>query len=310
MFDVTIQQLRVLREVASCGTMAAAAESLGYTPSAISQQIAALERAVGAEVFERIGRRVALTDTGRRLVGHADVLMAGLEQAEADLERSRHEPSGVFTVGVFESLALTVLGPMLTELVGRYPLLEVHSREYLPEDFAAEVQRGALDAAFVVDYPHDRIPHPAGIDDVLLLTERFSLVAPKGHPLAPGPVALTDLVDVPMIAPPSSVGCGRCIEAACHAAGFRPNVRHEIDDYPSSMQLVAYGLGVALMPGLALVEVIPGVEVVELADPLEREVRIIHRRSSRGRPALDAFLAVAAEVADRFDQPDRLRVVG
>ncbi len=297
MFDVTIQQLRVLREVASEGTMSAAADSLGYTPSAISQQVAGLERAIGQEVFERIGRTVRLNDVGRRLITHAEELLAGLERAEVDLEQAAVEPRGVFTVGVFESFSLTLLGPLLKLLAKRHPKLEVHSREYILEDAPMEVHHGVTDLALVVDYPHARHSTLPNLESTLLFTERFSLVVPSGHRLASGPVSLDDLRQEPLIGPPSSVACGRCVELACRSAGFEPIVRHQIDDYPSATRLVADGHGVSLLPRLALVDLGPGVEIVDLVEPVEREVRMVYRTSSQGRPTLEAVLSAAHEVA-------------
>jgi DNA-binding transcriptional LysR family regulator len=200
-------------------------------------------------------------------------------------------------------MTLSILGPMLTVLADRHPGLEVHTREALPEFFPDRVQRGALDAAFLIDYPHSQIAIPVGLGDVLLLTERFSAVVPADHALAEGPVTLADLASEPLIGPPPEVQCGQCVVAAFANAGQRPHIRHQIDDYPSSIRLVAQGHGVSLVPRLALVDLPDGVKVVEVAEPVEREVRLIHRSASAQRPSLEAFIDVARQVVAGLDRP-------
>jgi len=296
MFDVTLHQLRVFREVVTRGTMAAAAESLGYTPSAISQAMNALERAVGRAVFERVGRSVQPTDLGRNLLVHANDLLAGVERAQAELERSATEVRGTFTIGVFESMALTALVPLLSTLSDRHPALQVQTDELMPQSVAEEVLSGALDMAFVIDYPHAPHALPDGVTSQLMLTERFWLVTPRGHRLAPGPVPLAALADESLIAPPISVSCGRCVVLACRAAGFEPKVHHRIDDYTTTLRMVEAGLSSALIPDLGLTDLSRDVEVIELTDRVDRQILAIHRKSSAGRPALNAVLQASRDV--------------
>ena len=121
------------------------------------------------------------------------------------------------------------------------------------------------------------------------------------HRLAPGPVALTELADEPLIAPPMSVSCGRCVVLACRASGFEPDIRHQIDDYTTTLRLVEAGFGVALIPDLGLVDLQRDVEIVELTEDVHRQVLAIHRASSAGRPSLEAVLAASREVFTSLD---------
>ena len=146
--DLTIQQLRMLREVSVAGTIGAAAKSLGYTASAVSQQLGGLERAAGVAVLEKVGRNVQLTDAGRELVIHADAVLARIEEASAALERVSTEASGVLRVGVMESISMSMLPRILALLAEQYPKIQIRTRESDPADPYEHVRAGSLDAAF------------------------------------------------------------------------------------------------------------------------------------------------------------------
>lgn len=309
MIDVTLHQLRVFREVAAQGTMAAAAESLGYTPSAISQAISAMEKVLGHNVVERVGRSVQLTDLGRELLVHTDHLLAGLERAEMELERAMSEPRGEFSMGVFESFALTLLPPLLTRLEREHPDLAVRTRESAFE-FEDDVLRGSLDLAFAIGYPQSPVPLSAGLTSEPVLTERFWLVAPTDHAFGPGPVALADLADHSFIAPPPTFGCGRCIQVACRTAGFEAHVPHLIEEYTTAIRMVGAGLGIALIPDLGLSHLRDDVEVLPLREVVTRDIKAVYRESSEGRPALGAVLDAVKQLAGDVGAGDSRTPVG
>ncbi len=298
--DLTIQQLRMLREVSVTGTIGAAAKSLGYTASAVSQQLGGLERAAGVAVLEKVGRNVQLTDAGRELVFHAGIVLAQIEEASAALERVSTEASGVLRVGVMESIAMSMLPRILTLLAERYPKIEIRTRESDPTDPYEQMRAGSLDAAFTVDYPNAPGPTDPNIVRHIVFLDWFKAVVPVGHHLDGDTVDLGRFSGESMIAGPVAVVYSRCVLQACRTAGFEPNVVHEIDDYPSTLGLVAAGAGVSLVPELALLDPPDGVRVMNLAVPVCRSVEVAHRASSSDRPALQALLAVVDEVADEF----------
>jgi DNA-binding transcriptional LysR family regulator len=152
--DFTLQQLRMLREVATRNTIAAAAESLGYTASAVSQQLAGLERSTGVAVLERIGRNVRLTDAGRELVRHANELLAGVEAAQVALERVQNEVRGDLEITVYESVAATLLPTLLGQLAERYPELRVRTRQCDPDLAIEALALGDVDLALTIGLPH------------------------------------------------------------------------------------------------------------------------------------------------------------
>ena len=164
--DLTIQQLRMLQEVATTGTIALAASNLGYTASAVSQQLAGLERAVGVPVLERVGRNVRLTDAGRELVVHARLVLGQVEEASAAIERLSTDVAGTVVVGVMESVAMSMLPSWLRHLRTRFPRLSVRTREYE----SAEEAVGAAFAGGPVALAYSRFS-----DEVRIEAERAYL---------------------------------------------------------------------------------------------------------------------------------------
>ena len=298
--DLTIQHLRMLREVSVTGTIGAAAKSLGYTASAVSQQLGGLERVAGVAVLEKVGRNVQLTDAGRELVLHADIVLAQIEEASAALERVATEASGVLRVGVMESISMSMLPRILALLAERFPKIQIRTRESDPADPYEQVRAGALDAAFTIDFPDAPGPTDPNIVHHVVCLDWFKAVVPLGHHLVEDTVDLGRLSGEAMVAGPVAAIHGRCVLQACRTAGFEPDVVHEIDDYPSTLRLVAAGAGVSLVPDLALLDPLAGVRVMDLTDPVCRSVELAYRASSSERPALQALVAVVNEVADEF----------
>lgn len=295
--DITLHQLRLLREVAERRTIAAAAETLGYTPSAVSQQLAGLERCTGVAVLERVGRNVRLTDAGRELVRRADSLLAGVEEAQVALERIGSSVQGVLQLSVYESVASTLLPPLLAEVASLHPALSIRTRQLDPDVAVDELALGDLDLAFAIDYRHAPSPPRTDIERFPILDDRFHLVVPSSDSEARDGVALHELAGRPFIASPPDWSCGRCVIVACRSAGFEPDIVHQIDDYPTTLKLVAAGQGVALVPDLGLADPPPGIRVVELADPIVRTVELATRTASAQRPAIVAVLEILTRQA-------------
>jgi molybdate transport repressor ModE-like protein len=299
--DLSLHQLRLLREVADRGTIAAAAEAAGYTPSAVSQQLAGLEKAAGTPVLERVGRNVRLTDAGRELVRHAETLLAQLEEAQVALERLGTDVRGTVEISVFESAAATLLAPTLTRIGARFPELRLRTRQMDPDAAFTALGRGDIDLAFVLDYPHAPGPQPADIERLHICTDWFRLVVPSDYSIRAGPVELASLAGHDFVASPPDLSCGRCISQACRDAGFEPDITHQLDDYPTTLRLIAGGAGISLIPDLGLIDIPPGVRVLELDRPMSRSLQLGYRKASAGRPGLQAVCEIVLEVARELE---------
>ncbi len=297
--DLSVQQLRMLREVSLQGTIAAAASQLGYSASAVSQQLASIEKQTGVAVLERLGRNVLLTDAGRALVSHADVILIELEKAQAAMERAAEVAAGTIKLGVMESLGSTLLPDLLLDLGEAAPELTLQTQISNISIAIDEVRSGTFDASFILDYPAVPAERDANLERLLICLDSFRLVVPVDHELD-GTVDLSDLRDRPMIGPPVHLECGLTVTNACRDSGFEPNLVHALDDYPVCLKMVAAGAGISLMPDLSLHSVPDGVRVLELKDPFARKIELVYRKSSADRPSIRALVAAVDRVADRF----------
>ncbi|MFG3257237.1 LysR substrate-binding domain-containing protein [Streptomyces sp. NPDC048172] len=304
--ELSLKRLRMLRELSRCGTMTEAAEALHYTPSAVSQQLSALEREVGVALLEHVGRRVRLTEIGQVLARHAGEVLAAEERARTALEQARETLTADLTVGVLATLAGTLVPPTLTTLAERHPGVRVKTREVVPEETHAAVRDGDLDLAFVLDYP--AVPGSGVRDTALESTaigvEHLHLVTPRGAfgEDAAGtdlgaPVELADLADCSWVASGSDTEFGRVLLAVCRAAGFTPYLAHQIDEQLTAMAMVAAGLGVTMVAELAMPLRPAGVDVFPFRSPVERRITVIRKTSTRDRPSEQAFLRAALDTA-------------
>jgi DNA-binding transcriptional LysR family regulator len=293
--DLKPAHLRSLSEVARTGTIAAAAESLGYTPSAISQQMAALERVTGRDLLEPVGRKVRLTDAGRVLVVHARRVLGALEETQAALEASGSEVRGVLQVGVFESVASLLLPPLLEAIAGDYPGLRVCAHQVEPDDATEAVAAGSLDAAFVLDFASESSGQ--GLQRTHVCHDWFRVVLADHDPITEQEIDLRRLEGRDLIVDSGGSAGGGYVLRACRDAGFEPVIRHELHDYPAVLRLVSGGGVVALVPDLALVAVPPAVRVIDPVPGVSRDVHLITRPSSSKRPSVAALMTAVARVA-------------
>ncbi|GCD94588.1 LysR family transcriptional regulator [Embleya hyalina] len=288
---IDVRRMQTLRAVVTSGSVTAAARNLGYTPSAVSQQIAALEKEVGIALLERVGRGVRPTEAGRLLTECAVVVGAHLARAETALAELRAGRGGRITIHYFASVGALLVAPALAALRREHPGVQVELRLSEPLDPLAEVRDGRADAALVV-WPADR---PVGDDLRLvhLLDVRYRAVLPPGHRLAAKPVLdLIDLADEPWVASESPGPCLDVLLDACGAAGFGPDFVVESRDYATAQGFAAAGLGIALVPESALDARPSATAVRELRNPEPvRRIHVAVRRSAPPQPAMDAFLA-------------------
>ena len=250
-FTIDLRRLTVLRELRRRGSLARTAEALHLTPSAVSQQIAALAREVGAPLTERDGRGVRLTGQARVLLAHADLIAAQLERVRADLAAYGEGGRGSVTIGCFSSGILGLLPGVLRALSERLPHVTVDVVEAEPPDLFTALDAGQVDVAVAVDFAKA----PPHTDDryrrVDLCTDVLDLVVPDGHRLAgQGPVALRELARETWIVGAAESCCGAVARSVCAAAGFAPDIRHAVNDWAALAALVEAGQGVALIPRL------------------------------------------------------------
>ncbi|MFC9998520.1 LysR substrate-binding domain-containing protein [Nocardia sp. NPDC127526] len=277
-----LRRLRLLRELAHHRTIAAVAEAMSYTPSAVSQQLTALEREAGVPLLERTGRSVTLTPAALRLVEHAESVLAIMEQASAELATARTELTGALRIGAFTTAIRTILSPALVSLSRDHPRLELLVTELDPAAAPAALRAGTLDIALVQEYDYVPIDPEPGLDTEPLLTETVHLAARTTDSLA-------DHRDSPWIAGTPGTLCHTMTVRACLAAGFTPRIRHHADDFGTVLALVAAGQGVALVPELGVQAVPAGVALTAL--PTYRRTHLAYRRGTGDHPVIAAARA-------------------
>jgi DNA-binding transcriptional LysR family regulator len=284
-----VRKLRLLRELARLGTIAAVADALSYTPSAVSQQLSALEREAGVPLLRRVGRRVELTPAGAGLAERAEPVLALLAEASAALAADRAGLAGELRIGAFPTAVRTLLPGALVALGSAHPRLELLVTELDPAGVPDALRTGALDIALVHEYDYV----PAGPDPALdlrpLLAETMFLASARPLPALPegrAGDAVAQCAALPWIAASPGTLCYLMAERLCHAAGFSPRIRHRADDFANVLALVAAGQGVALVPELALADRPDGVVLTPLA--ARRRTLIACRAGSAGHPALVA----------------------
>jgi DNA-binding transcriptional LysR family regulator len=283
-----LRKLRLLRELAHRATITAVADALSYTPSAVSQQLAALEREAGVPLLQRTGRRVTLTPAGAALAQHTEGMLALMEQASAMLAAARGGLTGRLKIGAFPTAVRTILPVTLVALGRDHPGLELTVTEIDPAIVPDALRGGALDIALVHDY--DNVPaEPDLALDTEPLIEETIYLASCGAPLETGDDAIRAQRDASWIMGTPDTLCYTMAVRACQAAGFTPRIRHSADDFATVLALVAAGQGVALVPQLGALN--PPAEVVLTPLPTRRRTRIAYRRGTHLHPAVSAGIA-------------------
>lgn len=296
-----LKRLRVLREVASRGSFSAAADSLYVSQSAVSQQISALEAQVGVPLLLRLRGGPVLTDAGTLLVSHADAAICRLEQAERELAELSGLGSGQLRLISFPSASATIGTRAATVLRQRHPEIQLSLAEADPEDSIPALKRGEHDLALVYDFELHPFEPDRDLELTPLLTERMHVVLPPSHPLAgQDAISLTDLEGESWLG-----GGGSCRELtvlSCLMAGFEPEISFETSDYSVMQSMIAAGLGVTLLPDLALAFTHPGVKVIPVAPkaPVRRVWAASLTLGSRSA-ATDVMLKVLSEVGSEFE---------
>ena len=290
-------RLRLLVELEDRGSLTAVAAGLGYTPSAISQQLAKLEAETGRRLIEPVGRGVLLTDSGRTLARHGRAALERLEAAEAALEDA-DGMSGTLRVAAFQTAARALVVPAFAALAGRYPQLGCELVDQEAEAALPLLRAGDLDVVVAEEYAHAPRPRDARLVRHELGDDPLLVAMPAGHPAARrgGSVELAELAGEIWATPWSGTAYATMVAGACRAAGFEPDVRHRVTDLGTLLDLARCGLAVTLVPALGHPVEDVGLALRPLAGPgLHRTLFAAVRRPSESRPAITAFLAELRE---------------
>ena len=302
--DVEIRQLRALLAVAEEGSFGKAAERLGFTQSAISQQIAGLERAVGEKVFDRPGgpKRVELTPTGALLLDYATNLLAQLHVAEDSLRSLRAGEVGRLVVGSFQSVSVNVLPAVVGRMRSERPGLTVRCVEEDENDvLVARLLADELDLTFLIGAPDDD-----AVESVTILVDPFVLVSPAS--LAAPIIDPRRLGGVAMIGQ-SPCACQLSIDRALRELGVEPDYVFRTNDNAAVQAMVRAGMGCAILPDLAVDRTDPGVVVSTMDPPIPPRELVLARRKGRTlAPAAERFVELALSVCEGLQLPEYLPV--
>lgn len=244
-FDVT--RLAILREFAHRGTVAGTAEAMGYTPSAISQQLSALEREAGTLLTVRAGRRLVLTPAGQRLAMRAGQILEQLEAARVEMAHNAQTPQGLVKVAVFQSAALALVPPAVANLAVSHPGITVRVTQVEPAQALADTWAREHDLVIAEEYPHHSTPHYQGLDRRPLIRDEIRLCATGRWAHA---VSVAQLRSAPWVMEPQGTATRHFAEQLCRTAGFEPDIRFVSPDLQAHARYIEEGLCVGLLPGL------------------------------------------------------------
>jgi DNA-binding transcriptional LysR family regulator len=314
-----LHRLRLLRELKHRGTLAAVAEALAYTPSAISQQLSVLEAEAGVPLLERTGRRVRLTPAAERLVEHTEAILERLERARADLDASAASIGGTVRIAAFHTTAHAVIPAALSALARAHPALRAEVTEREPESSLPGLIAHEFDLALLEEYPgHPQLRRPE-LDYRELATDPMRLA----QRASASPRALADLAGHSWILEPPGTAARHWATAVCRAAGFEPDVRYQSTDLLLHLRLVRTGHAVALLPALlsatpadadppgpaltqadpASTPADPAIHLSDLPGSPARRIYAATRRGASQQPALAAVRAALATAIQASSAP-------
>jgi len=313
-----VWRLQLLREISRRGSIKAAAEAMEITPSAVSQQLAILEREAGVQLLEKSGRRVRLTEAAQRLVRHADAITGAIAAAEADLASMQQAVTGTLRVSAFPTAARAVMPPVMTALSRLHPELRVTLRDLEADESLTALQNDEIDIAIVDDYGDgSRVTDP-GLevcefmrDLIYLATATATETTTATGPAAAGKTSASaaNAVTPPPRTPPAGEArleefrnafwimdtdnshLSRVVSQECRRLGFEPHIRSSCKDFSVIIALVEAGLGVGVLPGLALLDRPVRARVRPIAPPLARRISSVIRPERRSHPMIVSALA-------------------
>jgi DNA-binding transcriptional LysR family regulator len=303
-----LRRLRLLHELHARGTIAAVADALQFTPSAVSQQLAVLEREAGVPLLERAGRGVRLTDAALVLVEHAEVLLRRAELAQADLAAAAGRVAGRARIATFQSVGLRLALPAMQALAREAPDLRCELVEAEPEAALPALALGDVDLVLADEWQHQAHARPPGVDRQDLRREPVLAVLPEDHPAARrhrGAVPLAELAGGTWATGHGGTPWEEATARTCRdRGGFDPDIRHRTNDSVTSLALVAAGQAVTLLPELVRPGDHPGVTARAIAEgPVERTIFLATRAADRRRPSVQALTAAVRAAAAGLGWP-------
>ncbi|MEU3726281.1 LysR family transcriptional regulator [Streptomyces sp. NPDC031705] len=286
---LNLERLRTLDALARHGSVSGAAGGLHVTTSAVSQQMAKLEREVGQPLLAKNGRGVRLTDAGRLLADHAARIISQVERAQADVEARRGCAVGELRIGAFPTAMRGLLPRALNALRAGHPELRALVREREPEESMAAVVRGDLDMALAIDWHNKRMPVPAELSRAHLLDDAADIAVPAGHPLAGRTeISLGDFADDDWISWNEGQFCHEWLVFTLRGIGVEPRIAHIAEEHHTQLAFVEAGLGVCVTPRLGRGPVPPGVRLLPVSDTVRRHVYVVWRTDAGRRPSIRA----------------------
>ncbi|MGI5175701.1 LysR family transcriptional regulator [Dactylosporangium sp. CA-152071] len=282
-----LRRLRLLRELAHRGTLAAVASALSYSPSTVSQQLSQLEAETGTVLLEHVGRRVRLTPQAQILVACTDRILAELERAQADIAAASAVAAGVVRVAAFQTAALALVPPAITTLGRGHPRLRVHLTQAEPETAIPALLARDFDLVIVEEYPDGPQPLPTGIDVAPLCVDPIRLAHPRTVRTPQNQAALAALAGHPWVLEPAGTAARAWAVAVCRKAGFEPDVRYESSDLLLHVRLVESGHAAAFLPDLTWRGRRPTVATRPLPKPqAHRRISTAVRQGHADHPAI------------------------
>ncbi|MDQ0841446.1 LysR family transcriptional regulator [Streptomyces sp. V1I6] len=303
---LNLERLRTLDALARHGSVSAAADGLHVTTSAVSQQMAKLEREVGQQLLAKNGRGVRLTDAGRLLADHAARILSQVELAQSDIEARRGQAVGEVRIGAFPTAARGLFPAAVSTLRRDHPELRVLSMELEPEAGVRGVIRGDLDLAVVLDWSNKRLPVPGGLAQAQLLDDVPDVAMPAGHPLANrAEVDLEDFADDEWVSWPEGEFCHEWLMFTLRSKGFEPRIGHRAGEHHTQLALIAAGLGVCVAPRLGRGPVPEGVALVPVRQRMRRHVYAVWRTDADRRPSIRAAVEALRAAAGPVEESER-----
>lgn len=297
---IQVDRLRVLVEIARTGSLAGAANALGVGPSAVSQQISTFERELQAELLIRTTKPATLTRLGRDLAAHGESILAELERAEITAQDASAKADGDYTIAALPSVAVTMLAETVADLRVRAPGLRVLVRDLDTTESLTSLATQEVDLAIIDNHPLDPVVVPASMTVTDLGREPFQVLSGQASAGGAAPVELSTFAEHPWVLPSSATAGGRAAGQLIRRAGFEPDVRLETHDLHLLRTFVARGVGVTLLPRLALTEPPAGCNAVDVADiGAHRTLHAVTRSSTGGRIADAQVLQAIEQVARR-----------
>ncbi len=306
---LNLERLRVLQAVARHGSVTAAAAELHVTTSAVSQQLARLERESGTTLVERSGRGIRLTDSALLLAGHASAILARAEEAQADVDAQAGAVAGRLVLACLPTATRGLAAPALRDLAAAHPALRVELTEADSSESVPALVQGAVDLVIAHDWSNAPLAAPDGLTRTRLLEDRADIAVPATHPLArqAGEAAAVDLDQLgagPWICGTAGTSCHDWLTFTLRSAHLEPRIAHTANEYATQLALVAAGLGVAVMPRLGRGQVPAGVHMIAVRPTLRRNIYALWRSTAGRRPAISATVAALRQAAAREREAD------